>query len=315
MTVAKVLVTGGAGFIGSHVVDRLLGIGHQVVVVDDFRSGRPSNLPPDITLYQTDIATPALEEVFREERPDLVCHYAAQISVQHSMKDPLEDSDTNIRGSLNLLQNCVRYGVRKVVYTSSGGAIYGEPLHLPCDETHPINPLSHYGVSKYTVENYLSVYRQSYGLDYTILRLSNVYGPRQDPFGEAGVVAIFSQAMLQGKPIIINGSGEQERDFLYVQDVVQASITALEGGSGDAFNIGTGKGASINEIFSLLKRVADYPGEASHGPAKPSEVFKIYLDVTKARQGLGWKPGFSLEEGLKDTLAWFRDATWDQGPA
>ena len=315
MTPAKVLVTGGAGFIGSHVVDRLLDMGYQVVVVDDFRSGRPSNLPPDIPVYRTDIAAPALEDVFREERPDLVCHYAAQISVQLSMKDPLADADTNIRGSLNLLQNCVRYGVKKVVYTSSGGAIYGEPLHLPCDETHPVNPLSHYGVSKYAVENYLCVYRQSYGLDYTVLRLSNVYGPRQDPFGEAGVVAIFSQAMLQGKPLIINGTGEQERDFLYVQDVVGASIAALERGSGDAFNIGTGSGASVNHIYSLLKKAADYHGEASHGPAKPGEVFKIYLDIAKARRELGWEPRHSLEEGLKDTLEWFRRATWDQGPA
>jgi len=311
MTAAKVLVTGGGGFIGSHVVDRLLELGHQVVVVDDFRSGRLSNLPPDIPLYRTDIADPALEEIFRSERPELVCHYAAQISVQHSMQDPLGDADTNVRGSLNLLQNCVRFGVKKVVYTSSGGAVYGEPLHLPCDEAHSVHPLSHYGVSKYAVENYLYVYRQSYGLDYTVLRLSNVYGPRQDPFGEAGVVAIFSQAMLQGKPLVINGSGEQERDFLYVLDVVEASITALERGGGEAFNIGTGRGASVNQIYSLLRDIADYPGEASHGPPKPGEVFKIYLDITKARQELGWEPRFSLEEGLKNTLEWFRAATWE----
>ena len=279
--------------------------------MDDFRSGRPSNLSPDVPQYRTDIAAPALEEVFRNERPDLVCHYAAQISVQSSMKDPLADADTNVRGSLNLLQYCVQYGVQKVIYTSSGGAIYGEPVYLPCDETHPVHPLAHYGVSKYAVENYLHVYRQSYGLDYTVLRLSNVYGPRQDPFGEAGVVAIFSLAMLQAKPLTINGSGEQERDFLYVQDVVEASVAALERGSGEAFNIGTGRGASVNEIYSLLKKVADYTGEASHGPPKPGEVFKIYLDITKARRELGWEPRFSLEGGLKDTLEWFRGATWN----
>jgi UDP-glucose 4-epimerase len=311
MTATKVLVTGGAGFIGSHVVDRLLELGHPVVVVDDLSTGRLSNLPTEIPFYRVDIATPALEEVFRKERPELVCHYAAQISVQLSMQDPLDDADTNVRGSLNLLQNCVRYGVKKVVYTSSGGAIYGEPIHLPCDETHPVHPLSHYGVSKYAVENYLHVYRQSYGLDYTALRLSNVYGPRQDPFGEAGVVAIFSQAMLKGKPVVINGSGEQERDFLYVLDVVEAVITALERGNGEAFNIGTGRGASVNQIYSLLKKNSDYPGEASHGPPKPGEVFKIYLDITKARQELGWEPRFPLEEGLKDTLEWFRGATWE----
>ena len=314
MTPTKVLVTGGGGFIGSHVVDRLLELGHQVVIVDDFRSGRLSNLPSGLPLSRTDIADPSLEEIFRQERPELVCHYAAQISVQLSMQDPLTDADANVRGSLNLLQNCVRYGVKKVVYTSSGGAIYGEPVHLPCDETHSVHPLSHYGVSKYAVENYLRVYRQSHGLDYTVLRLSNVYGPRQDPFGEAGVVAIFSQAMLRGKPVVINGSGEQERDFLYVLDVVEASITALEMGGGEAFNIGTGRGVSVNQIYSLLKKNAGYIGEASYGPPKPGEVFKIYLDITKARQELGWEPRFSLEEGLKDTLAWFRNATWEVPP-
>ena len=309
MTPAKVLVTGGSGFIGSHVVDRLLELGHPVVVVDDLRSGHPSNLPSGATLYRTDIAGPGLAEVFREERPELVCHYAAQISVQLSMQDPLADADTNIRGSLNLLQNCVQYGVRKVVYTSSGGAIYGDPQYLPCDETHSVHPLSHYGASKFAVENYLYVYRLSHGLDYTILRLGNVYGPRQDPNGEAGVVAIFSQAMLRGKPMVINGSGEQERDFLYVLDVVEASVAALEKGGGEAFNIGTGVGTSINRIYSLLKENAGYSGEAAYGPSKPGEVFKIYLDIAKARQGLGWSPGFSLEEGLRETLRWFAGAS------
>lgn len=304
----KVLVTGGGGFIGSHVVDRLLYMGFQVVVVDNFSSGSKSNLPSDIDLYHTDIASDELEEVFRNESPDIVCHYAAQISVQRSMHDPLLDSDTNIRGSLNLLQNCAKYGVKKVIYTSSGGAIYGNPLELPCGENHPIHPLSHYGVSKYAVENYLYVYGQSHGLDYTVLRLSNVYGPRQDPFGEAGVVAIFSQAMLDSKPVVINGSGEQERDFLYVQDVVDASIASINGGSGESFNIGTGVGSSVNEIYSLLKNLSKYRYEASHGPHKPGEVFKIYLDISKARQELGWEPKFSLEDGLSDTLKWFNGA-------
>jgi UDP-glucose 4-epimerase len=311
MTAAKILVTGGGGFIGSHVVDRLLDLGHHVVVVDDFRSGRQSNLPSGVLLHRVDIASPELEEVFREEKPEFVCHYAAQISVQVSMQDPMNDANTNVRGSLNLLQNCVKYGVKKVIYTSSGGAIYGEPLYLPCDENHSVDPLSHYGVSKYAVEKYLHVYRKSHGLDYTVLRLSNVYGPRQDPYGEAGVVAIFSQAMLQGKPVVINGSGEQERDFVYVLDVVAASVAALEKGSGESFNIGTGRGVSINQIFSLLKEASGYDGEAFYGPAKPSEIFKIYLDNTKARQQLGWEPGFSLEEGLKEILPWFRDAAWE----
>ncbi len=309
MAAAKALVTGGGGFIGSHVVDRLREAGHHVAVVDDLRSGSLNNLPAGVRLYSTDIASPELEGVFSEERPDFVCHYAGQISVQRSMQDPLVDAETNVKGSLNLLQNCVKYGVRKVVYTSSGGAIYGDPVYLPCDEAHPVQPLSHYGVSKYAVEKYLYVYRESFGLDYTTLRLGNVYGPRQDPLGEAGVVAIFSQAMLDGRPVSIFGTGEQERDFVHVSDVAQASVRALEAGSGGAFNIGTGVGSSINRIFSLLKDITGYPLDADYVPAKPGEVFKIYLDIAEARRGLGWEPEFSLEDGLRNTVAWFREAS------
>ena len=305
MTPTKILVTGGAGFIGSHVVDRLLELGHEVAIVDDLSSGRAANLSPAAKLYDTDIAGPALDDVLRAERPEVVCHYAAQISVPQSMRDPVGDAGTNILGSLNLLQSCVRNGVRKVVYTSSGGAIYGEPQYLPCDEAHPVNPLSFYGASKYAVEKYLYVYRLEHGLDYTALRLGNVYGPRQDPTGEAGVVAIFAQAMLQGRPLTIYGTGEQERDFVYVRDVVEASVAAIDQGGGESYNIATGAGTSINRIYSLLKAGAAYAGEASNGPARPGEVFKIYLDIAKAREGLGWVPRYTLEDGLRETLHWF----------
>ena len=307
MAAAKVLVTGGAGFIGSHAVYRLAELGHQVVVVDDLRSGRLANLPSGVTLYETDIASPDLENVFSQERPEYVCHFAGQISVQRSMQDPIFDAETNVRGSLNLLQNCVKYEVGKVVYTSSGGAIYGNPEYLPCDEAHPVRPLSHYGVSKYAVEKYLYVYGESFGLDYTVLRLGNVYGPRQDPLGEAGVVAIFSQAMLDGRPVTIFGSGEQERDFLHVSDVAEAAVKAMERASGRAFNIGTGVGSSINRIFALLKETTAYDGDATYAPAKPGEVFKIYLDISAARSDLDWEPRFSLEDGLKNTVDWFRN--------
>ena len=305
MTPTRILVTGGAGFIGSHVVDRLLELGHSVAVVDNLASGSAANLSQAATLYETDIAGPALDDVLRTERPEVVCHYAAQISVQQSMRDPVADANTNILGSLNLLQSCVRNGVRKVVYTSSGGAIYGEPQYLPCDEVHPVQPLSFYGASKYAIEKYLYVYRLAHGLDYTALRLGNVYGPRQDPTGEAGVVAIFAQAMLDDRPMVISGTGEQERDFVYVRDVADASVAALEQGGGESYNIGTGMGTSINRIYSLLKEGSGYSGEASYGPARPGEVFRIYLDVAKARDGLGWTPRYSLEDGLRETLQWF----------
>ena len=304
----KVLITGGAGFIGSHVVDRLLERGHKVVVVDDLSTGRRSNLPSGIPLHQVDIATPTLEEVFQQERPELVLHLAAQISVQVSIQDPLKDARSNLQGSLNLLQNCAKYGVQKIVYASSGGAIYGEPQYLPCDEGHPVQPLSHYGVSKFAVENYLYVYRLTHGLDYTVVRFGNIYGPRQDPLGEAGVVAIFSQNMLAQRPVTINGSGEQERDFLYVLDTAESVIKAIEGESGQAYNIGTGKGASVNQIYSMLKAATAYSGDATYGPAKPAEVFKIYLDNTRARRELVWEPRFTLEEGLRATVDWFRNA-------
>lgn len=308
MPSTKVLVTGGAGFIGSHVVERLQEAGYSVVVVDDLRSGNLANLSTDVPVHRIDISDPGLEKVFQEERPELVCHLAAQISVQESLKDPVSDAESNILGSLNLLQNCVQYGVKKVVYTSSGGAIYGEPSYLPCDELHPVDPLSHYGVSKYTVEKYLYVFHKSHGLDYTVLRLGNVYGPRQDPFGEAGVVAIFSQAMLKGRPVTIFGTGDQERDFVYVRDVAVAGVSALEKGSGSAFNIGTGQGTSVNRLFALLKDAAAFSGEPDYAPAKPGEVYKIYLETSKAHREMGWSPGFTLQEGLTETVEWFRGA-------
>ncbi len=305
MTPTKILVTGGAGFIGSHVVDRLIELGHGVTVIDDLSAGRAANLSPAATLYETDIAGPAIDDVLRAERPEVVCHFAAQISVTHSMRDPVADANTNIIGSLNLLESCVRNGVRKVVYTSSGGAIYGEPQYLPCDEAHPVQPLSYYGASKYAVEKYLHVYKAAHGLDYTALRLGNVYGPRQDPTGEAGVVAIFAQAMLEGRPITIFGTGEQERDFVYVRDVAEAAVAALERGGGESYNIGAGVGASVNRVYALLREGAGYAGEASYAAARPGDVFRIYLDASKAREGLGWAPRHSLEDGLRETLRWF----------
>lgn len=304
----KILVTGGAGFIGSHVVDAFLQAGHQVVVVDDLSTGRRSNLNPAATFYLLDIRSPELRDVFERERPEVVDHHAAQMDVRRSVADPLFDADVNVRGSLNLLECARQTGVRKVIYISTGGAVYGEPVYLPCDEEHPVVPLCPYGVSKHTVEHYLYLYHQLYGLDYTVLRYPNVYGPRQDPHGEAGVVAIFAGQMLKQLPVTINGSGEQERDFVYVGDCARANVLALDKGDGRIYNLGCGVGTSVNEIYACLRDVTGYTLDPIYGPPKPGETFRIYLDATRARRELGWEPTIDLDEGLRKTVAYFRQA-------
>jgi len=301
----KVLVTGGAGFIGSHVVDLLLAEGHQVVVMDDLSTGREENLNPQARFYQVDIRSPGLEEVFAAEEPEVISHHAAKANVRESMEQPLLYAEVNVLGSLNLLELSRKYGVRKFIYISTGGAVYGEPQYLPVDENHPIHPLDSYGASKHHVEHYLYLYQAHYGLAYTILRYPNVYGPRQDPYGEAGVVAIFTHQMLRNQQVVINGSGEQERDFVYVSDVAHSNLLALEKGDGSTYNLGSGVGTSVNEIFSQLKAITGYQGSEMYAPPKPGEVFKICLDASRARQELGWQPRISLEEGLRRTVEYF----------
>jgi UDP-glucose 4-epimerase len=289
------------------VVDAYVAAGHQVVVVDDLSSGSRANLNPAATFYELDVRQPELRDVFAAERPEVVNHHAAQIDVRRSVTEPGFDADVNVLGSINLLECARAVGVRKVIYISSGGAIYGEPERLPCDEDHPVAPLSPYGVSKYTVEQYLPIYQMTYGLDTTILRYANVYGPRQDPHGEAGVVAIFSGRMLAGDVPTVNGSGEQARDFVYVADCARANLRALDRGSGRAYNLGTGAATSINELAALLAEAADYPGPVVHGPAKAGEVFRITLEATRAREELGWEPEVDLAEGLERTVEYFRE--------
>ncbi len=303
----RILVTGGAGFIGSHVVDKFLEAGHKVTVVDDLSRGHRTNLNPQAKFYQVDIRSQALREIFEREKPEVVDHHAAQVDVRRSMTDPIFDAQVNVLGSLNLLECARACGVRKVIYISSGGAIYGEPVTLPCTEEHPIQPLCPYGASKYIMERYLYLYKQNYGLDYTVLRYGNVYGPRQDSSGEAGVVAIFADQMLNGQPPVINGSGEQERDFVYVGDCAHANVLALDRGSGRAYNLAAGRGTSINQIFAMLKRLTNYDGEPVYGPAKAGETFRIYLDAERAREELAWQPEVALQEGLKHTVAYFRN--------
>lgn len=302
----KVLVTGGAGFIGSHLVDKLVELGHKVAVVDNLSSGRLPNVNKAATFYHVDIATPAIDDVFQRERPQVIFHHAAQASVQRSVEDPVRDTEINVLGSLRLMDNIRRHNTGKFVFASTGGAMYGDPEYLPCDETHPVGPVSPYGLAKYVVEQYLDLFRKTWELDYTVLRYANVYGPRQDPEGEAGVVAIFSRLMLLGERPTIYGTGEQERDFVYVSDVVDANLLAMKGQPGSVYNVGTGVGTSVNRLFQLLKETLNYRWKPRYEPARPGEVFKISLDNSQARQELDWAPQVSLEEGLGLTLEYFR---------
>jgi UDP-glucose 4-epimerase len=304
---AKILVTGGAGFIGSHVVDLFVAQGYEVVIVDDLSTGRPSNLNPAAKFYQIDIRSPQIRQVFEAEKPDYVSHHAAQMDVRRSVAQPLFDADINILGSINLLETAKDFQVKRFIYISTGGAVYGEPESLPCDESHPINPICQYGASKHTVEHYLYMYNVNYGLKYTVLRYPNVFGPRQDPHGEAGVVAIFTGRMLAGEEVTIYGDGDQTRDFVYVGDCAQANLLALtvdhEPG---IYNLGWGRPTSINEICSVLVNITSYSLPVQYGPAKVGETRHIYLDASKAQRDLGWAPTITLEEGLEKTVDYFR---------
>lgn len=302
----RILVTGGAGFIGSHIVDLFIAAGHRVAVVDNLHTGKLSNLNPQATFYQVDIRdAQALAEVFQREQPEIISHQAALADVRGSLQDPATYAQVNIVGSIHLLELARQHGVRKFIYASTGGAVYGEPEFLPVTEDHPINPLDPYGASKHAVEHYLFLYRHNYGLDYVSLRYPNVYGPRQDPLGEAGVVAIFTGRMLAGQPCTINGDGKQQRDFTYVTDIARANLLAAERGSG-IYNIGSGIGTDVNTIFALLKEAAGYTLPPNYGPPKLGEVRRTYLDATKAQRELGWQPEVPVAEGLRRTVEYFR---------
>jgi len=305
----KILVTGGAGFIGSHVVDTFIANGHEVVVVDDLSTGRRSNLNPAATFYQIDIRSDQLGEVFEKEKPQVVDHHAAQMDVRRSVVDPLFDADVNVLGSIKLIELARQHNVERFIYISTGGAVYGEPEYLPCDENHPINPICPYGASKHTVEHYLYMYHELYDLDYVVLRYPNVYGPRQDPHGEAGVVAIFTGLMLNGEPVVINGDGDQERDFVFVGDCARGNLLALTTeNSNTIFNLGEGKPTTVNDVYRELKQITDYQLSADHGPAKVGETRRIYLEAKKAAEELDWQPSVGLNEGLTETVEYFRKA-------
>ncbi len=302
----KILVTGGAGFIGSHIVDRLIEEGHDVVIVDDLSTGKKKNINKEATFYKCDIQSSRLEKIFQKERPELINHHAAQMDVRKSVTDPAFDAKSNILGLINLLECAVKNGARRIVFASSGGAIYGEQNTFPATETHPAHPLSPYGVSKLSSEHYLYYYQKVCGLEYTSLRYGNVYGPRQDPHGEAGVVAIFTQKLLKGEQPTINGNGMQTRDYVYVKDVVEANMAVMNNKINDTFNIGTGVETTVNQLFKLLLGITESELKEVHGPEKKGEQKRSCLESKKIFKALDWEPGVSLSEGLENTVAYFK---------
>lgn len=302
----KVMVTGGAGFIGSHLVDRLIQEGHEAVVVDNLSTGKRKHVNRAARFYKLDVQSPRLERVFRKERPSVLMHLAAQMDIRRSVEDPIFDAQSNILGTINVLEQAVRHGSRKVVFASSGGAIYGEQEVFPAPESHPTRPLSPYGISKLAGEFYLAYYQQYSGIQYVSLRYSNVYGPRQDPHGEAGVVAIFTQKMLSGEQPIVNGTGRQTRDFVFVEDVVDAHLAVMGKDVQGCYNVGVGEETSINELFGMLADLTKSGSKQVHGPAKKGEQARSVVDSTKLRQELGWEPRTPLSEGLSRTVEFFR---------
>jgi UDP-glucose 4-epimerase len=300
----KVLVTGGAGFIGSHVVDVMVEAGHQVSIVDSLwkrGGGKLENLNPQARFYPVDVRDPGLAEVFETERPEVICHLAAQHSVSISTEVPVYDADVNILGLINLLQTCVQHGVRKVIFASSA-ATYGVVNVMPVREDTPQHPESPYGITKMASEHYLRCWRQLYGLEFTALRYGNVYGPRQDPSGEAGVIAIFTNAILNRAPVRIDWDGEQQKDYVYVRDVARANLSALDRGDGEAFCIATGKGTSVNELYQHLTDIVGYRVEVQRAPKRPGDIRLSYFDCTKAKEQLGWEPQVDLAQGMRLTV-------------
>jgi len=300
----KVLVTGGAGFIGSHLVDALVERGDEVLVVDDLSTGDQRNLNPRARFHRLDIRESAAADLVRGERPDVISHHAAQMSVSRSVAEPVFDAEVNVLGSLNLARAAVDAGSR-IVFASTGGALYGDAAVLPTAETAPAWPVSPYGISKLAFEHYLYGFRRQYGLNYAALRYANVYGPRQNPHGEAGVVAIFCEGLLGKRPFKIHGEGTDTRDYVYVDDVVRANLLALDSEVCDHFNVGTGRQADTNTIYRLVAERMGRPTEVEHGPPRPGDLRASALDASLLERTLGWKPEVSLEEGIAQTVDWF----------
>lgn len=302
----KILVTGGAGFIASQIADAYIKEGHNVFILDNLSTGFEKNINPKAHFIKSDISSPLIIELFEKEKFDVVNHHAAQIDVRKSVSDPVYDANTNILGTINLLQACIKTGVKKFMFASTGGAVYGEQEYFPADENHPTNPVSPYGITKLAIEKYLYFYKIEYGLSYTILRYANVYGPRQNPFGEAGVVAIFTNKLLKGENPIINGDGKQTRDYVFVEDVVKANVITLTDDDSDIFNIGTGVETSVNELFTMLNSIAGEIAKEKHGPAPKGEQARSVITSDKLFNKFNWKPSTKIDEGLNKTFEYFK---------
>jgi UDP-glucose 4-epimerase len=304
----KILVTGAAGFIASHVADAYVGAGHEVAVIDDLSRGAMKNLNPRCRFYSCDIRDRgAIEKIFRAEKPEIVNHHAAQMDVRRGVREPHFDAQVNILGSLNLIEAAVASGTRRFIYAATAGAGYGEPQQMPVPEDYPLNPITPYGVSKHTVEHYLFTFRFLYGLEYVVLRYGNVYGPRQSSQGEAGVFAIFSEQMLAGDQPVIYGDGRKIRDYVYISDVAAANVAALERGTNEIFNISSGVPTLDLEVFELVRALLGKRVEPRYTARRPGEIDRICLEISKAERLLGWKPQISLAEGARRTVQNFQE--------
>jgi len=303
----KILVAGGAGFIASHIADKFIEEGHEVVILDDLSTGFEKNINPKAKFVNLKIGDEKVSNLFEEEKFDVVNHHAAQMDVRRSVIDPVFDANTNILGTINLLQNSVKHGVKKFMFASTGGAVYGEQDYFPADENHPTNPVSPYGISKLSVEKYLYFYFNEHKLNYTILRYANIYGPRQNPFGEAGVVAIFSTKLLKGEQPIINGTGEQTRDYVFVKDVVKANLLTLTDKESNIYNVGTGIETDVNELYNILNDIVGNGQEEKHGPAAAGEQMRSVITSQKLFDKFNWKPSTKLNDGLKETVEFFKN--------
>ena len=307
----RIIITGGAGFIGSHIVDELVNKGKEVAVLDNLLTGKKSYLNSRAAFFETDICHREIETIFEKVRPDYVIHHAAQVDVTRSLHLPLLDAQINITGTINLLECCKKYPVKKIIYASSA-AVYGHPKYLGIDEKHEINPISFYGLSKYTAEKYIHLYSQHYGMDYAILRYANVYGPRQSHEGEGGVIAKFLHCISQGERPAIYGDGHQTRDFVYVKDIVRANLLALEKGSRATMNIGTGSGTSLNELVNVLKQQTNMEINPFFKAPKAGDIRNSHFNCENAHATLQWKAGYSLDKGLGDTVDYYRIQAYSQ---